>query len=195
LPAGDYDIAIASGFVREVFEGNTLDSRGSSGDVNLVLAGNHYGTRVVNNHFLGAGETLRFTACPTEHPRHWGWSHAPMFDCLIEGNTFEDSARGVTICVEHNKYAKTSRGRVYLTATVKDNTCLLDLRLPGPARPLPDGPRPGRLQGRRGPGAGPRRPGPDRARQSRPGPAGDPTRPMRPGGGRAAQRPARRSAR
>lgn len=124
LPAGDYVISIATGFVREVYERNTVDSRGSSGAVNLVLAGNHYGTRVVHNHLLGAGETLRFTAFPTEQPRHWGWSHAPMFGGVIEGNIFEDSARGATICVIHTPMSKTSRGRVYLTAAVKDNTAV-----------------------------------------------------------------------
>jgi hypothetical protein len=122
LPEGAYDIALATGFVGEVFEGNTVDSRGSTHAVNLVLAGNHYGTRVVNNHLLGAGETLRFTACPTEQPRHWGWSHAPVLGGLIQGNTFEDADRGVLIAVEHNKDTKTGRGRVYLTATVQENT-------------------------------------------------------------------------
>jgi len=44
----------------------------------LVLAGNLFGVRVVNNRFLGGGESIRLLATPTEEPVRWGWSHAPF---------------------------------------------------------------------------------------------------------------------
>ncbi len=41
---GDFAISISTGFVDETFQGNTIDSRGSSIVDNLVLVGNHFGT-------------------------------------------------------------------------------------------------------------------------------------------------------
>ena len=87
-------ISIATGFVRETFEGNTVDCRGSGIAADFVLAGNHFGTKVIGNTFLGGGESIRLMAAPTETPVHWGWSHAPFLGALIEGNTFEDAVGG-----------------------------------------------------------------------------------------------------
>ena len=42
------------GFVGEVFQENRIDVRGAAVDC-LVLVGNHFGTRVIKNHFLGGG--------------------------------------------------------------------------------------------------------------------------------------------
>ncbi len=114
-------VSIATGFVRETFEGNTVDCRGSRIAANFVLAGNHYGVRVVRNRFLGGGETIRLHASPTEQPVHWGWSHAPFLGGLFEGNTVEDAGGG-SLDVEHNDAIKSNRGRVYQTLTFKDNT-------------------------------------------------------------------------
>lgn len=88
----------------------------------FVLVGNHFGTRVAGNHVLGCGEAMRLTAAPTESPGAWGWSHAPFFGLELEGNTFEDSLRGVTIAVEHGPPVKSSRGRVYLSGRSRGNT-------------------------------------------------------------------------
>ncbi len=122
LPSGDYAVSISSGFVRPTFRGNRIDARGSSVAAGMVLVGNLYDLRVLDNHFLGAGEAFRITASPSETPVHWGWSHAPLIGATITGNTIEDSLRGGTLCVEHSPAIKTSRGRVYASAVVEGNT-------------------------------------------------------------------------
>jgi hypothetical protein len=114
-------ISIATGFVRETFEGNTVDCRGSGIAADFVLAGNHFGARVISNHFLGGGESIRLLAFPTEEPVHWGWSHVPILGALFEGNTLEDAPQG-SIGVEHGPPIKTNKGRVYMTLTMKNNT-------------------------------------------------------------------------
>ena len=121
LPSGDYAISIASGFWKETFEGNRIDSRGSAAAANLVLVGNHFGTRIVGNHFLGGGGSWKLAACPTESPVHWGWSHAPFLGIVMERNIIEDPVQGSTIAVEHGTTAKSNRGRVYLSMTFQDN--------------------------------------------------------------------------
>jgi hypothetical protein len=129
-------ISIATGFVRETFEGNTVDCRGSGIAADFVLAGNHFGARVIGNHFLGGGESVRLMAAPTESPVHWGWSHAPFLGARFEGNTLED-ARGGAIGVEHSSAIKANKGRVYMTLTMKDNT-LRWSRSPGPSSKPPN---------------------------------------------------------
>ncbi len=114
-------ISIATGFVRETFEGNTIDCRGSGIAADFVLAGNHFGARVVGNHFLGGRESIRLLAASTESPVHWGWSHAPFLGGLFEGNTLEDAPEG-SIGVEHNQAIKANKGRVYMSLTMKNNT-------------------------------------------------------------------------
>ena len=121
LPPGRFPISISSGFVGETFEGNRIDIRGSSGSTSLVLVGNHFGTRVIGNHFLGGGDAWFLSACPTEGPVAWGWTHAPMLGLVIEGNTLEDAHRGGTISVPHDPPIKSSRGRVYATANLRGN--------------------------------------------------------------------------
>ena len=91
----------------------------------LLLAGNHFGTRVVGNHLLGGGEAFRIVACPTERPCGWGWSRAPMLGLTIEENTIEDSPRAGLLAVEHNPHAKPTSGRVYLTGEFRDNTAAI----------------------------------------------------------------------
>lgn len=115
-------VSIATGFVRETFEGNTVDCRGSGIAADLVLAGNLFGVRVLNNKFLGGGETVRLLSTPTEDPVHWGWSHTPFLGGVFEGNTIEGSSRGGGIGVEHGGGIKSTRGRVYMTLAFKDNT-------------------------------------------------------------------------
>jgi hypothetical protein len=122
LPAGTEAVSLASGFVGERYEGNVIDARGSSHCADLVLVGDHFGTVVARNRFLGGGEACRLTSTPTEHPNLWGWSHAPFLGVKIEGNLFQDSAGGGRLAVEHNpKYIKSTRGRVYLSAELRGN--------------------------------------------------------------------------
>ena len=113
-------VSIATGFVRETFEGNTIDCRGSGIAADLVLAGNHYGPKVLRNHTIGGGESIRLLASATESPVHWGWSHAPFLGGLVEGNIFEDAAGG-GFGVEHGGIIRATKGRVYMTLTFQDN--------------------------------------------------------------------------
>jgi hypothetical protein len=121
LPAGTEVITVTNGFVNLLVQDNTIDSRGGSRSSNLQLPGNHFGLRVLNNHIYG-GAAFHFTANATELPRIWGWSHAPYFGGVVEGNTFEDASQGGFINVEHNEYSKTSKGRTYLDLTFRNNT-------------------------------------------------------------------------
>ena len=61
-------------------------------------------------------------AYATEEPVHWGWSHAPFLGARIEGNLVEDAGAGPAVAVLHGDAIKSNRGRVYLSATLKDNT-------------------------------------------------------------------------
>lgn len=119
LQAAGADVAIASGFVGETFASNRVDARGSSVAVPLDLIGNHFGTRVIGNHLLGAFG-FRIAAAPTEQPVHWGWSHAPVFGLVVEGNTLEDANGGGTLSVEHGPSIKSNAGRVYLSASLNN---------------------------------------------------------------------------
>lgn len=115
-------VSIATGFVRQAFEGNKVDCRGSGIAMNLALAGNQFGVRVVRNHFIGGRQTVTLSAFPTESPGIWGWSHAPFLGGVFEGNTVEDSGMGGSIGVDHTRHIKSNKGRVYLTVALKDNT-------------------------------------------------------------------------
>lgn len=121
LPAGVDLISIATGFVNETFRKNSIDAPGGSRAVALQLTGNHFGTRVLENRFAGAGDACQIFACATESPRFWGWSHVPFLDAQVVGNTFEDSERGASFAVQHGKPIKTNRGRVYLTFRLEGN--------------------------------------------------------------------------
>jgi hypothetical protein len=121
LPAGTEAITVTSGFINLLVQGNTIDTRGGSKASDLQLPGNHFGLQVRNNRLFG-GSAFQFTANATELPRIWGWSHAPYFGGVVEGNTIEDSTRGGSIDVEHNDYSKTGKGRTYLDLTFRNNT-------------------------------------------------------------------------
>ena len=122
LPKGSEIVIVSPGFVNEVFEKNEINAPGGTEAAGFVLAGNHFNTRVTQNTIRGAGDAFQLTAYPTESPGIWGWSHAPFLNVRVEGNLWEDSARGGTIGVMHSPHTKTTRGRVYLTSTLLDNT-------------------------------------------------------------------------
>ena len=122
IPAGTETVSISTGFVGETYEENRIDVRGGRGSCPLVLAGNHFGTRVVKNHFLGGGFAFALTAFPTETPVMWGWSHTPYLGGVIEGNILEDAEKGGLAGVQHDgRSIKTNKGRVYMTVRVNDN--------------------------------------------------------------------------
>jgi hypothetical protein len=134
LPKGDYAVSLASGFVGMSLERNRIDARGGSVALPILLAGNHFGTRVIGNHLLGGGDAFRIVACPTERPCGWGWSRVPMLGLTIENNTIEDSPRGGLLAVEQNDKARTTLGRVYLTGTFRGNTAVYTRPPKAPAR-------------------------------------------------------------
>lgn len=119
---GRFAVSLATGFVGETYQGNTVDSRGSSTSAGLVLAGNQYGAAVVGNHWLGGNDSFWLSAYPSEAPDVWGWTHAPFLGATVKGNTSEDALRGGLLDVGHNPYTKTDAGRVYFSATFLDNT-------------------------------------------------------------------------
>jgi hypothetical protein len=87
-----------------------------------VLAGNHFGARVIKNHFLGGEFAFSLLAFPTETPVMWGWSHTPFLGGVIEGNILEDAEKGGVIGVQHDgRLIKTNQGRVYMTVKLNDN--------------------------------------------------------------------------
>ncbi len=122
IPAGTDVVSISTGFVGEVFQENRIDIRGGRRSQCLVFAGNHFGTRVVNNHLLGGEHAFRMTACPTETPLIWGWSHAPFLGGVVEGNTLEDAEQGAIFGLEHDpRYIKSNQGRTYMTVQARRN--------------------------------------------------------------------------
>ena len=88
----------------------------------LVLAGNHFGTRVVNNHFMGGVVRIPADGLPNRDAVIWGWSHAPFLGGLIEGNILEDAEHGSIFGLEHDpRYIKSNQGRTYMTVQSRRN--------------------------------------------------------------------------
>ncbi|MDR3623053.1 MAG: hypothetical protein P4L85_27115 [Paludisphaera borealis] len=122
IPKGTEYVSISRGFVNERFVSNRIDIRGSRTSTCMVLPGNHFGLVVEKNHLLGGAESLGCSACATESPVAWGWSHAPVLGAVFRGNVFEDSETGATLGVSHEpKFVKVNTGRVYMSAVVEDN--------------------------------------------------------------------------
>ena len=102
--------------------GNRIDIRNSRTSTCMVLPGNHFGLLVEKNHLIGGAESLGCSACPTESPITWGWSHAPVLGAVVRSNIFEDSETGAELGVSHDvRYVKVNTGRVYMSAVVEDN--------------------------------------------------------------------------
>jgi hypothetical protein len=122
LPAGTVAVSIGDGFTGEVFQDNVIDIRGGRRSDCLVIVGNHFGTRVAKNHLLGGAHAFRITACPTEQPQIWGWTHAPFLGGVIEGNIIEDTEGGGVVGLEHDpKHIKSNQGRTYMTVRLSQN--------------------------------------------------------------------------
>lgn len=121
LPLGEYDVAITPGFVDTVIERNAIDCRGSTQAHNVVLTGNHYGTRMAENELIGGANAFRLSGYVSTQPFGYGWSHTPQFDLEVASNSIVDSALGGLIAVHHGPGMKSNRGRVYLTASVSGN--------------------------------------------------------------------------
>jgi hypothetical protein len=121
LPDDATVISISGGFPDMRVEGNSIDCRGGRGTSSLVLAGNHFGTLIRKNRFLGGGEALRLVASASEAPGGWGWSHVPYLDGIVEENLIEDSFQGALLGVEHSQHTKSNVDRTYMTISLKDN--------------------------------------------------------------------------
>ncbi len=122
LNPGNYAISITQGgFVNTTITGNSIDERGSSTSNDLMLAGNHFGTKVTDNTILGGGLAFAFMAYATELPDIWGWSHAPFLGAVISGNTIQDTAGGGVLDVSSGPSVKSSVGRTYFSAALNSN--------------------------------------------------------------------------
>lgn len=122
IPKGTDAVSISHGFVGESFQKNRVDMRVGHKSGGLILIGNHFGTRVTGNHFLGGANAIRFAACPTETPVIWGWSHAPFLGAVIEDNILEDAGGGSILGVEHSaRDIKSNKGRTYMTVVLNRN--------------------------------------------------------------------------
>lgn len=121
ISAANQAVTVSTGFVNARFEGNTIDSRGSSMASNMILAGNHFGTQVIGNHLLGGAQGLRITTAATETPVMWGWSRTPMFGILVQDNTLEDNLQAGIFEVEQSAYTKRSKDRTYMSITLNNN--------------------------------------------------------------------------
>src|SRR5262249_54070300 len=121
VPLGTEVVSIGSAFVSEAIEGNRIDIRAGPPSHRLTLAGNHFGTRVANNHVRGGRMAFNIVAYATENPGIWGWSHVPFLGGVVEGNTLEDCALGGHIGVDHSQYIKTNKGRTYMSVQVRHN--------------------------------------------------------------------------
>ena len=145
LPAGDYAVSITRGYINEVYEDNTVDTSSlqESSSVAFQLVGPHAGTVVRDNLVIGA-KPFDISASPTQEslpgstptPAPWGWSHLPVLDLLVEGNTFRDpvfwipSGDGTsasptiaagTLTVEHGTPIRENGGRLYLSGALTNN--------------------------------------------------------------------------
>jgi hypothetical protein len=122
IPPGSSVVSISQGFIGEVFQDNRIDLRGGRKSFALVFVGNHFGTRVVKNHLLGGISAFKLTACPTETPMIWGWTHAPFLGGLIEANIMEDCDGAGTLGTEHDaRYVKSNTGRTYMAVQFDHN--------------------------------------------------------------------------
>jgi hypothetical protein len=126
LPAGSPVIAITRGWINDTYQGNTIDLTGTNpGNVALnLVGGGHFNTQVRNNTFKGA-TAINISASPTEgafwgtNPPDWGWTHLPIFGVVIDSNTFQNA--GLSLNVDHSRYVKSNRGRVYFTGSFTNN--------------------------------------------------------------------------
>jgi len=121
LPSQTGAIAITPGFVGLRIEGNRIDAAGSTIATPLVLAGNHFGTRVAENTLIGGGRAFEILAYPSEEPVHWGWSRCPVFGLAFERNEVINSDRGGLIAVSATDHTKSSRGRLSFDGTLSEN--------------------------------------------------------------------------
>ncbi len=122
IPTGTQAVSVAVGFHRQTYAQNRIDIRGGERSLGMVLVGNHYGTSVLKNHFLGGERAFLMSAYPTEQPLSWGWSHAPFVGGVIAGNIIEDSEHGGVIGIEHDpKHIRSNQGRTYMSIRLDDN--------------------------------------------------------------------------
>jgi hypothetical protein len=122
IDPGTTAISITTGFVNMSVVGNTIDTRGSSTAQDLVLPGNQFGLLVRNNTLIGGAVGFLIAAYPSQSPSLWGWTHMPVLGATINGNTIEDTLEGGVLDVDHGPNTKSNVGRVYLSASLTNNT-------------------------------------------------------------------------
>ena len=61
-------LSVSTGFVDQTYRGNKIDARGGTVAVNLVLVGNHFGPKVLDNHFLARARPSRSPPARPKRP-------------------------------------------------------------------------------------------------------------------------------
>ncbi len=111
ITPGSFAVSITqAGFVNETFAGNTVDARGSSTATDLVLAGNNFGTQVVNNTLLGAARA------PDRRDRDRGSRFLGRWSCLFprsKGTRSKTRYSGPGFTSSTSWYTCPDIGRVY----------------------------------------------------------------------------------
>ncbi len=115
-------VSVQLGFTKTVFDRNSIDARGSHIAIPFVLCGQHFGTVLSGNHTYGGSDAFMIFASASEAPVYWGWSHNPMLGLVFDGNTFEDAWTGALLGICNEAPIRWTRGRVYMTATLQNNT-------------------------------------------------------------------------
>ncbi len=121
VPKGSDTVSICQAFVSQVYEENRIDIRGGSHSDSFVLAGNHFGTRVVRQPRAGRGAGLEDAGLSVGEPREVGLELCALHGGVLEGNILEDCEKGGVLGVEHSVGSRTNQGRTYMTCDVRDN--------------------------------------------------------------------------
>ena len=114
-------VSIATGFIDQTYCNNYIDARGTL-SFPIVLAGNHFGTKLQNNILLGGSMPCRLTACPSEEPISRGWTRSPMFGLEVTGNQIVDCDGNAEILVETEGLPPLHQNCVYMSIMMNSNT-------------------------------------------------------------------------
>ncbi len=122
IAPGSFAVSIVSGFANETYQGNSINSVGSSTANDMVLAGNQFGAKVIGNQFIGGDYAFKLLAYPSESPGIFGWSYVPFLEATIQGNTVRDTLLGSVLDVFQSTASKTTSGRDYFSGSFTNNT-------------------------------------------------------------------------
>ncbi|WP_145952293.1 hypothetical protein [Paludisphaera borealis] len=134
VPAGSYAINIANAFIDDQYLNNKLHLEGTI-SYGFILTGAQFGTLVAGNEVYGGGVWGRWTGTgiaigaapgPSEldsgnFPLPKYWSLDPCFDVIVDSNTIQNFPNPILVTGGITQ-GEGPTGRVYVKATVKNNT-------------------------------------------------------------------------